>query len=350
MRPLVSILIPAFNSESWIAESIKSAIEQTWERKEIIVVDDGSSDGTLAAARRFESENVMVVTQENQGAASARNRAVELSRGNYIQWLDADDVLAPDKIAIQMELSAKNGSERSLYSSEWAEFSYRTDRAQFCPNSLWRDLSPVEWLLRKLGENIFMQTGCWLVSRALTDAAGPWDGRLTTDDDGEYFSRVIGASDRIRFVSGSRVFYRMVSSNRLSYIGVSTAKQDSQFLSMQLQLANIRTLENSDRVRVASLQYLEHLLVVFYPERPEIVRQLEKMAEELGARLSPPKLRRKYAWMRPLVGWSGAKRAQLVLPRVRDRIERCFHRVLPEMERRGDGSQADCHPGSRESD
>src|ERR1700722_15492058 len=103
MTPLVSILIPAYNADRWIAETIRSAVNQTWERKEIIIVDDGSTDETLAVARQFESMLVRVVSQKNQGAASARNRAFSLSCGDYIQWLDADDLLAPDKVSRQME-------------------------------------------------------------------------------------------------------------------------------------------------------------------------------------------------------------------------------------------------------
>src|SRR5208282_3082860 len=97
-KPSVSILIPAYNAQEWIANTLRSAIAQTWEPKEIIVVDDGSADQTFAIARQFESDAVRVVTQRNQGAAAARNHAFALSRGEYIQWLDADDLLAPDKI------------------------------------------------------------------------------------------------------------------------------------------------------------------------------------------------------------------------------------------------------------
>src|SRR2546425_6261438 len=103
MQPLVSILIPAYNAEPWIADTIRSALAQTWPRKEIIVVDDGSRDQTLSIARQFASKNVSVVTQENQGASAARNRALALSQGKFIQWLDADDLIAPDKIAKQVE-------------------------------------------------------------------------------------------------------------------------------------------------------------------------------------------------------------------------------------------------------
>ncbi len=82
MAPLVSILIPAYNSERWIADTIRSALGQTWQNKEIIIVDDGSVDQTLSIARQFASKTVAVVTQKNQGAAAARNKAFSLSRGD----------------------------------------------------------------------------------------------------------------------------------------------------------------------------------------------------------------------------------------------------------------------------
>src|SRR5690349_18204647 len=99
MRPLVSILVPAYNAEKWLGDTLRSALAQTWDRKEIIVIDDGSDDRTLSVARSFESDILKVFTQAHQGAAAARNFAFRKSSGDYIQWLDADDLLASDKIA-----------------------------------------------------------------------------------------------------------------------------------------------------------------------------------------------------------------------------------------------------------
>jgi hypothetical protein len=206
--PLVSILIPAFNAERWIAETIRSALSQTWPRIEVIVVDDGSGDATLAVARRFEAERVKVVGKANQGAAAARNLAFQLSRGDYIQWLDADDLLAPDKIERQLAALPPQGASSTLLSGSWAYFAYRPQRAVFVPTPLWEDLPPVEWLHRKMSQNLHMQTSTWLTNRELALAAGPWDETLTNDDDGEYFCRVLLASSGTRFVAESMVFFQ----------------------------------------------------------------------------------------------------------------------------------------------
>jgi len=110
LKPLVSILIPAYNAEQWAAETLTSALAQTWRPLEIIVVNDGSTDGTMNVLRCFEAAGVRVICQRNQGAAAARNRAFAESRGDYVQWLDADDLLAPEKIARQMAVLETDGS------------------------------------------------------------------------------------------------------------------------------------------------------------------------------------------------------------------------------------------------
>jgi glycosyltransferase involved in cell wall biosynthesis len=332
MKPLVSILIPAYNAERWIAQTILSALAQTWPRKEIIVVDDGSRDQTLQVARQFASEDVSVVTQENQGAAAARNKALQLCQGEYIQWLDADDLLSPDKVARQMAAAQECQDKRRLFSSAWGSFMYRPSHAKFSPSALWCDLSPVEWLMCKMGQNLHMPPATWLVSRELTERAGPWDTRLSLDDDGEYFCRVILASDAIRFVSDVKVFYRASGFGSLSSRDESETKFVSQFLSMQLHVAYIRSLEDSDRVRAACLNYLQSRFLRFYPERVAFVKQLHQLAASLGGRLDIPKLSWTYSWMRTVFGWSATKRARLYYNRCKSAAMRFWDKILFHVE------------------
>lgn len=332
MKPLVSILIPAYNVEGWIAHSVQSALGQTWPRKEIIVVDDGSRDRTAEVARRYCCKEVVVVSTPNQGAAAARNHALQLSQGDYIQWLDADDLLVPDKIERQLGALGEVDWRRILLSSSWAPFYYRTRRARFVQSSLCQDLAPVEWLLRKMGENLHMQTATWLTSRELAEAAGPWDSRLLTDDDGEYFCRVLLASEGTRFVSGTGVFYRVVASNRVSHIGNSDLKRDSQLASMKLHIQYLRSLEDSERVRRACLTYMQTWYHNFYPERPDLVAELQALAAELKGRLEAPRLRWKYAWMKPVFGWQAAKWAQSALPEIKSSCIRHWDKAIYKTE------------------
>jgi PST family polysaccharide transporter len=333
-RPSVSILIPAYNAQEWIADTLRSAIAQTWASKEIIVVDDGSTDNTFAVAKQFESALVQVVKMENRGACAARNKALSLSRGEYIQWLDADDLLAPDKIARQMELVKHRVDRRVLLSSGWANFMYRTRRAKSRPTALWCDLEPTEWLLRKMEQNIYMQTATWLVSRELSDAAGLWDTRLTVDDDGEYFCRVLLASNGVKFVPDAMVYYRSFGLDSLSYIGRSRSKQESHWLSMQLHIRYLRSLEESERVHAACLKYLRTSLLCFYPERRDIVSQAEQMANYFGEQLGTPFLSWKYSWIEKVFGWGIAKPVQRGLRTFHWMLEKQWDRLLYHIENR----------------
>jgi len=334
MKPLVSILVPAYNAEKLLAYTLQSAIDQTWQRKEIIVVDDGSTDRTVEVARRFASKEVKVVSTANQGLSATVNHAYKLSQGDYIQELDADDILAPDKIEKQLAAIGEIDSKRILLSSCWAHFHFRTSSARFIRNSLWQDLSPVEWLLRKLSENLHMQNATWLVSRELAEAAGPWDASLAYDQDGEYFARVLLASKGTRFVPEGRVFYRISGSNRVSLIGSSDKKKDSLVRSMKLHIQYIRSLEESERVRKACVTYLQNWYQHFYPEREDLVAELENLAGQLQGRLEKPHLRWKYAWMKPLFGWRIAKWAQHALPELSTRLVRDWDRAMLKLENR----------------
>jgi glycosyltransferase involved in cell wall biosynthesis len=328
MKPLVSILIPAYNVEEWISDTLRCAIAQTWEPKEIIVVDDGSTDRTLTIARQFESHKLRVVTQKNQGAAATRNKAYALCQGDYIQYLDADDLIGPDKITKQIDALGATPNQRTLLSGSWGRFMYRYYRTNFVPTALWCDLSPVEWLIRKMQLNLYMQTASWLVSRKLAEAAGPWDTRLLGDDDNEYFCRVLLASNGVRFVPQAKVYYRNSGYKSLSYIGFSDRKLDAHWRSMALQIDHIRSLEDSQRVRDACVTYLQNALFLFHPNRPDLIMQAEEMAASLGRELRPPALSWKYSWIAAFLGREQAKRAQVVLPRLKWSLMRRLDKAL----------------------
>ncbi len=101
-RDLISVIIPVYNGERYLAEAIESVLAQSCRPLEVIVVDDGSTDGTAAVAGRFASQ-VHYVQQPNRGPAAARNRGLEIARGDIICFLDADDLLL--KTALETQLS-----------------------------------------------------------------------------------------------------------------------------------------------------------------------------------------------------------------------------------------------------
>lgn len=314
MTPLVSILVPAYNAERWVGDALQSALAQTWPRCEIIAVDDGSSDTTLAVLRQFASRGVKVMAQSNKGASTARNVALAEAQGDFIQWLDADDLLAPDKVARQ--IAAWDGDPNTLLTSPWGRFRACPARARFVPTSMWTDLAPLDWVLRKFEHNDWMAIESWLVSRVLSERAGPWNETLSMDDDGDYFSRVVGASARVAFAPGGRSYIRRLPSGSLSQGLHSTERLTSQVRSLELQVERLLAAEDSPRTRAASLKYLQRWLGLLYPEHPTLVARLTGMASRLGGELAPPDLGWKYAAVQGLLGPAVASRVRLLMPRL----------------------------------
>ena len=108
--PLVSVIIPAFNREHCIRQSVDSALAQTFKDFEIIVVDDGSSDGTVEILKSY-GDKIRLICQKNAGAGAARNTAIRVAQGKYVAFLDSDDHWRPEKLEVQMQMITKYGAK-----------------------------------------------------------------------------------------------------------------------------------------------------------------------------------------------------------------------------------------------
>ncbi len=161
---LVSICIPVHNAARWINNTILSALNQTWENKEIIIVDDGSTDETLKIVKNFEVKNLKLISQRNKGACAARNLSLSNAQGDYIQWLDADDILHPQKIESQLSNNELSYNSLTLHSGMWGSFYSRLKMARFDRTPLWKDLAPQDWLILHFSKGYFMTPSSWLVS------------------------------------------------------------------------------------------------------------------------------------------------------------------------------------------
>jgi glycosyltransferase involved in cell wall biosynthesis len=115
---LVSIIIPCFNAERFLAKTLESAFAQTYSLSEVIVVDDGSTDGTPALIRSY-GNRVKASFGSNRGASAARNRGTALARGEFIQYLDSDDLLMPDSLAHRV--AALQAAAADVAYSDWEE-------------------------------------------------------------------------------------------------------------------------------------------------------------------------------------------------------------------------------------
>ena len=308
MKPLVSILVPCYNAEKWLAETLESALAQTWKNTEIIVVDDGSTDGSLAIAQSFKVKGIKVISQTNRGASAARNRALKEAQGDFIQYLDADDLLAPDKIERQVSLLEKN-DEEYIAAGEWARFYQADTEARFISQPLWADMSPIDWLLCALEGHWMMHPAAWLVPRQIAEQAGPWNEALSLNDDGEYFCRVVLASQGIKFCWGSKSYYR--SGNSTSLSGTKTRQAwESAFLALTLETQNLLKIEDSPRTRHACATVFQRFIYEIYPHFPDLRSKAEAKVKQFGGSDLTPTGGLMYNLLSSLVGWKQAKRIQ----------------------------------------
>jgi len=311
MPLLVSIVIPCHNAAPWLAQALESALAQTWSPTEIILVDDGSTDESLAIARTFEGKGVSVVTQENRGASAARNHGLRLSHGAFIQFLDADDLLAPGKIARQLESAEGFGPDMALCCA-WSRFIRDPVDADNTPQPLCCNAEPIDWVVTKLSCDAMMHPAAWLIPRSLVERAGPWDESLTLDDDGEYFTRVVLASRGVRFCPGATSFYRSGLARSLS--GSKTLSAwDSALRSLELTSARLRGAEDSPRTRRACATAFQQFIYSSFPEAAVCRRRAAALVAALGGSDLKPPGGSRFQLARRLLGWRLAKRLALLL-------------------------------------
>jgi glycosyltransferase involved in cell wall biosynthesis len=305
----VSILVPCYNAEKYIGETLESACRQTWRALEVVVVDDGSHDASVAEAERFKNSGVKIIRQQNSGAAAARNRAFQASTGDFIQFLDADDLLDRNKIERQMSLLTED--PESLSSAEWARFRNDPCEAIFVTEEVWQNLEPVDWLVRSRHDGLGMMfPAIWLFSRHTALRAGPWREDLSRADDTEYFTRLILSARRVLFCEGARCYYRSGICGSLSGRN-SPDGWASEFRATEICEANIRSREDSDRVRRVFALTWQHLAHACYPYDSALAEASLARARSLHAVRIRPDGGRIFRVISRFVGWRAARRLQV---------------------------------------
>jgi len=304
----VSVLIPCYNAEKYIRETLGSVFAQTWPSIEVVVVDDGSADDSVGVVESVAGDRIKLVKERHRGQTATLNTCIAHASGDYIQYLDADDVLAPDKIALQMKRLA--GHPTSIASAEWGRFHRETSEAVFTPENVWRDLQPIDWLaLSRINGLGMMFPALWLVPAGIVKDAGPWNEKLTLNNDAEYYTRVLLASDRVVFCKGARCYYRSGISGSLSGRKTSDAWL-SQFRVLELCESYVRTREDSDRVRRGFSLSWQHMAHACHPYNPDLAERALTRARKLHPVAIYPDGGRAFRAISRLIGWRIARKLQ----------------------------------------
>lgn len=209
MTPILSVIVPAYNAEKTIIECLSSICCAPSDGVEIIVVEDGSSDGTGEACRSFGSA-VRVVRQENEGVSSARNRGVSLAEGDYVMFVDADDTLSPDWFDV---VSRYLGSDEDIvvFMEDACEKRYQTDElvASVVGVNPRADLKSARTLV-KWASSPFSRV---YLRRFLKTASLKFDSQIINGEDALFNLEAFLSSKRIRFVGESIYRYRLHGSS-----------------------------------------------------------------------------------------------------------------------------------------
>ena len=267
--PKVSILIPLYNSENYISETIESALSQSWENKEIIIVDDGSTDNSYQIAKTYESNTVKVFQQENQGACVARNLAFEKSIGDYIQYLDADDLMSPEKIEKQMAYFQKYGDDICT-SCKSVRFVNDLDKNQDTGLLVSKDYDkPLDYIIDTWELGDYLGIHAWLIPREIVEKAGVWDNELKRFQDGEFIIRVMSTIQQVKFVPNCEVYYRDTPSSFSK--GNYEEIEKSSCISLTKVIENVIIPSGYDRAIKASTVSLSAAIYKWYPYYPKLV-------------------------------------------------------------------------------
>lgn len=223
MKPLVSIIIPTYNRASLLRDTIESVMSQTYDNWECIIVDDNSTDSTKELVNEYgkNDSRFLFTTKPDgiaKGASSSRNIGLQLSKGEYIQFLDSDDILASNKIEEQIAVLASQ-SNFTISTCKWGKFTQLTDPINLFENNQdYKNFRNSKEYFDLIGlHGGFFPCHSFLIHKELIILSGYWNENLTINDDGEFFFRVVLNCDQIIFVPKTYVLYRQnVSNDNLS--------------------------------------------------------------------------------------------------------------------------------------
>ena len=305
MPPLVSICIPCHNAAPYIGAALGSVLAQTWTNLEIIVVNDGSTDGSAEILESYKDRGVRVIHERCGSAAKARNRALKEATGDYIKFFDADDLMSREMIERQM--ARLEGRTDAVASSEWGRFHGDLGSFKSNPQSVWRDMEATDWLVEAWRDaRPMMQPGMFLIPKEVLEKSGGWDEELTLIDDFEFFTRVFCHSKEVLFTPGAVLYYRSGISGSLS--GQKSRKAvESQYHSLLRGVGHLLALRQDSAARLSCANILQDFIYTHYPNDSDLRGNLAVLIQELGGSDLLPDGPPRFKMLEKFLGWKAAR-------------------------------------------
>ncbi|MFC3175201.1 glycosyltransferase family 2 protein [Novosphingobium bradum] len=224
----ISVVIPNYNRADLIGETLETLLRQTRAPDELIVVDDGSTDDSVAEISRF-GDRVRLIRQENAGPAKARNRGLAEATGEFIQFFDSDDLCSLNKLEVQSAALRRTGADFAY--GPWVQARLEQGHARHPEPALQQSALPpgrpaLSWFLR--GWVIVFQ--CCLFRRSLLDRVGGYRTDLMPSEDSELLFRMLLAGARPVHTPESLVLYRLHDGSQISRGGMAEQRRAADWL------------------------------------------------------------------------------------------------------------------------
>jgi glycosyltransferase involved in cell wall biosynthesis len=295
-------------------QTIKCLQNQTYSNLEIIIVDDGSTDNTQQVLKGVQDHRFCFYLQQNKGASSARNKAFDLSSGEFIKFMDADDLLNPE--CIEKQLNRIIDKRDSVASGKWGRF-FKSDISDFklATEKIWgEDYSGIDWLVNSLidaGSNM-TQPGIFLIPRNIIDKVGVWNEELNLFDDFQFMTKVIANSRQVLFCEDAILFYRSGLGSNLSN-RKSDENMLSAFKSLKEGVQTILEKRNDLQSRLACANTCQRWAFQFYPDHKELCKYTELQIQKLGGSRILLGNSKMINLISVLIGWKMAKRLRWLI-------------------------------------
>ncbi len=300
--------MPCFEAAAHVGAAIDSVVAQSWPAIEIVVVDDGSRDGSADLVERRYGDRVTLVRQANAGAAAARNAAFARATGDFVLFMDADDLIAPGHVEALVQ--RLGGAQDAVAFSNWDRF-YRDPAEARFPRRPWQtDMDGIDWLVAHWTAGLTMtQPGMFLIPRGVVERRGGWDTSLSLNDDFEFFARILSAA-RMRFAPGGGLYYRSGLSTNLA----SQKRRrhvESALDSLLKGTSQVIAVRDDAASRRACANVLMGFVYDQYPYHPDLRARAMRSVAELGGAACEPVGPPGFHALRRFVGWRAARLAQI---------------------------------------
>jgi len=204
----VSFIIPVYNGEITILETVQSILNQSYKNLEAIVVSDGSTDNSVNILKNIKDERLQVYEQKNRGACSARNLGFSKSKGSFIQFFDADDLIPVDFVEEKLK-TFSSSNDHTIVTNKIFRFKLDPENKILVPSIFFKSFNPgIEVIYEMARQWKYSQVSGWMITRCLYEKVNGWNESLKRNQDGEIFFRLSILSDEIKFCDKTYSLYR----------------------------------------------------------------------------------------------------------------------------------------------